>query len=677
MPASAKVEVVKVERGPRASSGGAQPLQVRDWVVTPSAAPAGDSAGALALGMGTPGALYGTEEAQAEAGELFRSIIEPLVNPERFAEMHKQFPRRVDLVQHLAEQHQKGVRTIYRLLDAYQKGGITALTRKGRSDKGRSRALNTASTNFIIGAALPKPGSYGELSNQDVWRLHEEERRWREEHATKPLSKADQARYAGYVGPDGRFLPSAQLAKASYATFCRQIGRIPDLVKVMARKGEDAYRNRELISFRDFDMEPLSYVVMDHRVLDIFCLARDGRGWKLVRPWLTAAIDMRTRKWLGWCIVETPSSDSIATVLKQVFVNHGLPSAVYWDNGRDFRAAWLEGRRERSRVSKSAEGLPTRWTGVLETLGIRVHHAIVKNARAKLIEPNFSRVADFDRTLAEWCGHKPGARPERFELMLQDHEAWLKGKLQATPFRTIEQIADLYSLALENLNERELRGEGMRKVTPSGIGWMCPNECWELLIPRVARKSVPEEVLQLCFAKRRDLTVRNGEVQITLGGQTYHYRLVGNRTGLLGLNGRAVELAYDPLDMGRGAVYYDGRFVGLVECLVLRRMGEGAFVQDERDRRAARREVKKFIDTVHNAVPVPDAEAYLRRRAAVAPVRRDTRVEVPAELPESIQSAHSAVVKDTEFSFKEASMLPLEVERASANDNNSEFNFFD
>jgi transposase InsO family protein len=166
---------------------------------------------------------------------------------------------------------------------------------------------------------------------------------------------------------DGCLLPSAQLPKVSYATFCRQVARIPEVIKTMARGGDDAYRNAELISHRDLaSILPTDFVVMDHRVLDIFCLVPEWRTWKLVRPWITAAIDFRTRKWLGWCFVETPSSDSIATVLKQVFVNFGLPKSVYWDNGRDFRSKWFEGRKEQTRPTGAAAELPEKWAGVLE-----------------------------------------------------------------------------------------------------------------------------------------------------------------------------------------------------------------------------------------------------------------------------------------------------------------------
>jgi transposase InsO family protein len=661
----------------RAASGAPNPLQVQAWTQLPDKAPADNSTSSLALGLAPIEGLNGSEEAQAAGSERFRRIIEPIINPGRYADLHNECGNKGEVIRRLAGENKTSARSIYRRLEHWSNNGITGLLRKVCADKGRPRALNQASVNYIISAACPKPGSYGEFSISDIYRLHEEERAWREEHAQKPLCPADRVNYAGLVDADGRFLPAAQLSKASKATFCRQFAKIPDLVKVMARRGNDAYRNGELISYRDLaSVQPLDYVVMDHRVLDIFCLSPERGGWKLGRPWLTAAIDMRTRKWLGWCIVETPSSDSIATVLKSVFVNFGLPKAVYWDNGKDFRCQWLEGRHEHYRSAGRTEGLPEKWAGVMESLGVRVHHAIVKNARAKLIEPNFGRVSDFDRTLPEWCGHKPGARPERFDALLRQHEAWLHENGGDPPFRTIGEVAKLYDSVLEDLNERELHGDGMRKTTVRGMGWMCPNEAWEILIPRVERRTIPEDVLQLCFAKRRELTIHNGIVQATFDSKPYRYRLTGNHMALLALNGRKVELAYDPLDLGKAAVYYESTFLGLAECVELHRMGEDSFVQDERDRRAARREVKRFIAAVHQAVPVPGPETYLERRRAVAPVRVDPqRSEAAAELPSQIAAAHAAQTAEAEFSFATCEAeVPVVRHEAVAGDD--EFRFF-
>ena len=216
----------------------------------------------------------------------------------------------------------------------------------------------------------------------------------------------------------------------------------------------------------------------------------------------------------------------------------------------------------------------------------------------------------------------------------------------------------------------------MRKVLPQGMGWLSPNEAWELLISRVPRRSVPEAVIQLCFAKRRELTIRNGEVRATFGGKLYHYRFEGNRLRLLTLNDRKIELAYDSLDLGAAAVYYNDEFLGLARCAELRRMGEDAFVQDERDRRATRREVRRYIAAVHQVVPVPDAETHLARRRAVAPVRPDVeRPTAAVNLPKSIADAHAAQEAERAFSFE--TVTPVEViKRPEPPDDDGEFTFF-
>jgi hypothetical protein len=314
---------------------------------------------------------------------------------------------------------------------------------------------------------------------------------------------------------------------------------------------------------------------------------------------------------------------------------------------------------------------------VLGTLGIRVHHAIVRNARAKLIEPNFNRMSNFDRTLPEWCGNKPSTRPEAFEDLVKEHEAWEKGERETTPFRTIEQIATLYSAVMRDLNERELQGEGMRCVTPTGHGWMCPNQAWEKLIRGVARQTVPVDVLHMCFAKRKPLTVHNGEVSTTLAGRVYHYRLADNSVRLMQYDGKVVELAYDPLDMGEAAIYYENCFVGLARCVELRRMGETAFVQDEKDRRGARREIKRAIAVAHKLAPVTSPEERLSRRAEVMPTRDAVvRVELPVELPAAVVEADAAARAEQEFRFESQQTVAVERREPAAADDEDQFNFF-
>ncbi|HTX34341.1 MAG TPA: transposase [Bryobacteraceae bacterium] len=638
----------------------------------------GTPSGQLALALTTPVGPNLSQEDLAEANRRF-GVIEPLIDQEKYGLLYAQYPRMSQVMEYLAKAHGVKVRTIYRWLDLWRDGGLPALVRRDRSDKGTSKAMNDAARALLLKLAVPQRGMYGALPIREMWRVYEEERAWREGHAAKALTHDyEQSRYAQYLDMDGRLLPAAQLPKVSYECFRTWFNRIPEMIRSMGREGEDSYRTyQEIISHRDLTaIDPMDWVVFDHRVLDIFCLVRERGGWKLARPWLTASIDMRTRKWLAWAVVETPSSDSIATVLKRLFINHGLPKELYWDNGKDFRCEWFEGKKRETRQEGRIAELDTTWRGVLGTLDIRVRHAIAYNARAKIIEPNFNRISNVDRQLPEWCGNKPGARPERFADLLKQHEAWVEGKADLTPFRTIEQVAALYSRAIHELNERPLEGEGMRKVTPTGHGWMCPNEAWELLIPRVARRSVPVDVLHMCFQKRKELTVRNGEIQTTHAGQPYFYRLSDNSLGLQMLNGRTVEFAYDPLDLGEGAVYYEGRFFGLVSCVALRRMGEQAFVQDERDRRAARREVKKAIEAVGRMAPAPTIEERLARREEARPAREEVRVELPVAIAGPVAEATAAAIEERHFDFEAVQADQVPGTEPPAQNEEEEFRFF-
>jgi transposase InsO family protein len=661
-----------LQAGEQAATSAPSLLRPEGWNLT-----ADGKLGAASDAPAPARGVNGNEAEQTKAGEQFRRLIDPIINPERYPDLHSRFKRKGDLLEHIARENGLHPRTLQRKLQRWEQQAINGLTRKIREDKGISRALNDAGRAYTIAAFLPKEHSYGELSIRGVFERYEEERCWRAGHAGKQLPPAYRAQYWNYITVDGCLVPSAQLPKVSYATFCRQVARIPEILKTMARRGEEAYRNTETISYRDLgSLQPLDYVVMDHRVLDIFCLIRERRGWRLGRPWITAALDMRTRKFLGWCVVATPSSDSIATVSKRVFFDFGLPRSMYFDRGKDFCCTWLEGRQERRRSCGAIEELPKGWTGVMDSLGIRITHALPYRARSKSIEPNFINIANFDRTLPEWCGHRPGARPERFDKLVKEHEAWLSGERDSTPFRTIEEIARLYTDFIEDLNEhKEHQGEGMRKRLPQGWGWYTANEIWDVLIPRVPHRSAPEAIIRLCFAKRRELTIRNGEAHATFDGRQFHYRLENNRMGLLALNGHKVELAYDSEDLGEAAIYHADEFIGLARCIELRRMGEDGFVQDERDRRAGRRELKKFITAVHNTVPVADAETYLARRRAITPARPDVeRPTAPVNLPKAITDAHAAQEAERTFSFENAK--PVEViKHPEPPDDDGTFNF--
>jgi len=637
--------------------------------------------GQLALALTVPQGPNLTVEDRAQA-EARYAVIEPLIAPERAQQWWLLAQgRKTDLIDLLAKEHKTAPRSIHRWLHAFRTGGLPALVTKDRSDKGQPRVLTPAALDFLVKAAFPHKGAYGRLTIAEIYRAYNEERIWRAAHVAHRMGDFEQHKYARYLDDQARLSSSVLLPAACYKTFCNWFDRIPDVAKVLARDGLEAFSNtQEVISWRNLvNVQPLDYVVMDHRRLDLFCLIPERAGWKLARPWLTAALDMRTRKWLAWVLVATPSSDSIATVLKRTFIAHGLPKALYWDNGKDFCSEWLEGRAHKAGPSYRIPELDTATRGVLETLGVRVHHAIVRRARSKIIEANFGATADYDQSTPWWCGHKPDARPESFAALIAEHERWLKGELPESPFPTIHKLAGLYDEFIHTLNEREhTSGEGMAKITPAGRAWMSPNEAWEKLIPNVERKVVPDEVIHFCFNKRRQATIHHGEIRAVFSGRPYHYRFADNAARMMLLNGREVEFGYDPHDLETIAVYHDGNFEGLAHNIELRKMGEQDFVADEKLRRSARREVRRAIDAIHRSVYVPSIEERAARRAAVRPAPIEpNRPEIPAPIPPALLAAAKAQRIESAFRFSaapsDAGVIPQPDD--DPNDN-PEFRFF-
>jgi hypothetical protein len=168
VPAKTRIEAPR-SADQEATSAAPSP-NAQGWVTVPDGELAGTSAESLALGFAPAVGLNGSEEAQAEAGAEFRNIIDPIINPGRYEELHRAFPRKRDLMEHLAQKHQVHPRTIRRRLEAWEQNGITGLMRKIRADKGSSHVVNQASKNFIIAMALP-PESGVNLAISELNRL--------------------------------------------------------------------------------------------------------------------------------------------------------------------------------------------------------------------------------------------------------------------------------------------------------------------------------------------------------------------------------------------------------------------------------------------------------------------------------------------------------------------------
>lgn len=196
----------------------------------------------------------------------------------------------------------------------------------------------------------------------------------------------------------------------------RVVAAIPDAQLTYARRGKRAWEAAYMQKTKREKPTMVNDVWFgDHHKLDLFVLDENGN---LVRPWMTAWMDACSRRFVGWELTLEPNSDTVADSFCRASVRtvsndvHGLPRAIYIDNGKDYRSQRFEGDRfvEGDLGLLNAEF--SERDGLLRTLGVAVHHAQPYRGWAKDIERAFGTLEDYIREFPGWCGDSPEERPE-------------------------------------------------------------------------------------------------------------------------------------------------------------------------------------------------------------------------------------------------------------------------
>ena len=119
-----------------------------------------------------------------------------------------------------------------------------------------------------------------------------------------------------------------------------------------------------------------------------------------LRPWLTAVIDMRSRKIVGTAWSASPSSHTISSALRVGIADFGIPQILDVDTGKDYEKV-------------GQIGFSPECSGVLVRLRIQPQYCLPKHPQSKLIEGWFGTVRKrFDRLWPSYCGADPKDRPE-------------------------------------------------------------------------------------------------------------------------------------------------------------------------------------------------------------------------------------------------------------------------
>lgn len=245
------------------------------------------------------------------------------------------------------------------------------------------------------------------------------------------------------------------LPLASSTTFSKEILRsIPVPVLKYYRKGEKACHDEcaPYIKRTYTDLCSNDIWVCDNHTFDVF--VNDEEHSKPVRVYLTAFQDVRSRKYMGWYVTLNPCSDATLYALRRGIEKYGVPKRILSDNGREFLTFDIGGRGFRKSRDTDEHLAPT----ILDNLQIEFRTALVRNARAKIIERAFLNVKnDFSKLFNGYTGGTIAERPERLKKTGSDAENFVI-------LDAFRRHVDTFIQGI--LNKNAHRGEGMYGRTP-------------------------------------------------------------------------------------------------------------------------------------------------------------------------------------------------------------------
>lgn len=321
------------------------------------------------------------------------------------------------------------------------------------------------------------------------------------------------------------------LPLASYTSFSREIERsIPVPVLKYYRLGQKAFHDEcaNYIERSYDDLHSNDIWVCDNHTFDIFVDGGDSE--KPIRVYLTAFLDVRSRKMVGWYVTDAPSSDATLQALRRGIEAYGIPKRIYSDNGREFLTHDIGGRGFR-KSAKTGEHEPLT---ILQHLQIEFRTALVKNARAKIVERAFVDVKNcFSKLFDGYTGGTIAERPERLKTL---------GK-HAENFIAIDEFREYVDIFIQGwFNKQPHSGRGMNGRTRDEVYAACLYE---------QRVATLDELNLMMLRTGRMQTVNRG-VKIKFYEQTLRFY---SDELIMGHDREKVYVRYNPDDLTEVRVY--------------------------------------------------------------------------------------------------------------------------
>lgn len=328
----------------------------------------------------------------------------------------------------------------------------------------------------------------------------------------------------------------------SFDTFDRAVksNRTPVPVVQYFRYGQKAYKDKcsPYIMRTYKDLYSNDIWVCDNHTFDVIV----NEGGKNVRVYLSTFLDVRSRKIVGWYVTDNPKSQATVVALRNGISQYGIPKMIYSDNGREFLTHDIGGKgfRERKSYTESDEHKPPT---ILELLGIEFRTALVRNAKAKIVERAYRTLKEqFSRLFDGYTGGHVLERPERLKHLAKNPDN----------FTVVEDFREYVDYWIRGCYNRE-------EHTGDGMNGKCPDEVYSICLIE-QRKALPEELNLMMLRNSRMQKVKRNGVMLK-----FYEKELWFRTDELCLHhfGESVYLRYNPEDLSSVRVYNEeDRFIG-------------------------------------------------------------------------------------------------------------------
>ena len=460
-------------------------------------------------------------------------------------------------------EHRLSVDMLYRRQRALDENDLDGLVNKrGKNRKGKSTITDPMRQAFLY--------YYLDQSQHPIKKCYEYMKLWAQQEA--PYLVAD--------------IPS-------YTTFYRMVQNdIPEPIKILGREGEKAFDDRcaPYIQRIYSEMASNEWWIADNHTFDVITQGDNGQRHRL---YLTAFFDARSGIFTGCYVTTAPSSQATLIALRKGILKYGIPENIYVDNGREFLTFDIGGLGHRKKKPKDGqerfEPPP-----VFERLGIKMTNAIVRNAKAKIIERRFRDVKDhLSRLFDTYTGGNVLEKPERLKGVLKNGEI----PLDSTFTEAVEELLDWY------FNQQPYGGEVIAdRGKPRQQVY---NE--NLYTKRVA--GAEDLSLMLMRSARPQKVTRRG-VHLDIAGQRLDY---WNDDMLMNLLGKQVYFRYDPDDLSEVRVYdLEDRYIMTVPVDNTAVLTYGASREDVKE---AMGKVRRMERLTREALKVSAYPAFGKRTA--------------------------------------------------------------